>query len=130
MTGHHYSGQLKRLRESIKEKRPRKFTRGILFHQDNAPVHTSVVFHGNNSRLQISTCPYPPYLPDLAPSDFHLFPQMKKSLAGCHFASDDVIIAVEEFFKSQTKELFYTGIKALQHRGSKCSALEGDYVEK
>ena len=59
-----------------------------------------------------------------------LFPQMKKALAGCHFASDDVIIADEEFFESQAKELFYMGIKALQHRGSKCSALEGDYVEK
>ena len=72
----------------------------------------------------------PPYLPDLAPSDFHLFPQMKKASAGCHFASDDVLIAVEEFFESQAKELFYAGIKALQQRGSKCSALEGDYVEK
>ena len=53
VTGHHYSGQLKRLREAIKEKRPSKLTREILFHQDNAPAHTSVVFHGNNSRLRI-----------------------------------------------------------------------------
>ena len=59
---------------------------------------------------------HPPYSLDLAPSDFHLFPQMKKALAGCHFASDDdVIAAVEEFLESQAKE-FYTGIKALQHR--------------
>ena len=86
--------------------------------------------HGNNSRLRIWTCPHPPYSPDLTPSDFHLFPQIKKALAGCHFASDDIIIAIEEFFESQTKELFYTGFKALQHRWSKCSALEGDYVEK
>ena len=47
VTGHQYSGQLKRLREAIKEKRPRKLTRGILFHQDNAPVHTSVVFENS-----------------------------------------------------------------------------------
>ena len=39
---------------------------------------------------------------------------MKKALAGRHFASnDDVIAAVEEFLESQTKEFFYTGIKAL-----------------
>ena len=55
---------------------------------------------------------------------------MKKALAGCHFASDDVIIAGEEFFKSQAKQLFYTAIKALQHRGSMSSTLEEGYVEK
>ena len=43
VTGQHYSGQLKHLREAIIEKRPGKLTRGILFHQDNAPAHTSVV---------------------------------------------------------------------------------------
>ena len=62
-------------------------------------------------------------------SAFHLFQQMKKALAGYHFASDEVIIADEEFFESQAKESFYTGIKTLQHHG-KCSALERDYVEK
>ena len=42
-TGQHYSRQLKRLREPIKEKRQRKLTKGILFHQDIAPAHTSMV---------------------------------------------------------------------------------------
>ena len=56
---------------------------------------------------------------------------MKKVLAGRHFANDDdVIAAVERFLESQTKGFFFTGIKALQRRWSKCSGLEGDYVEK
>ena len=33
--------------------------------------------------------PHSPYLPDLAPSNFDLFPQMKKALTGSHFASDE-----------------------------------------
>ena len=130
MTGQRYSGQLKHLREAIKEKGPGKLTRGMLLHQDNAPDHTFVVAMATIHDCGFELVPHPPYLPDLAPSDFHLFPQMKKALAGCHFASDDVIAAVEEFLESQTKELFYTGIKALQSHWSKCSALEGDYVEK
>ena len=131
VTGQHYSGQLKRLREAIKEKRSGELTRGILFHQDNVPAHTSVVAMATNHVCGFELVSHPPYSPDLAPSDFYLFPQMKKALAGRHFASDDdVIAAVEEFLESQTKEFFYTGIKALQHRWSKCSVLEGNYVEK
>ena len=30
--------------------------------------------------------PYPPYSPSLTPSDFFLFPKMKKVLKGKHFA--------------------------------------------
>ena len=101
VTGQHYSGQLKRLREAIQEKRPGKLTRGILFHQDNAQAHTSVVAMATIHDCGFELVPYPPYSPDLAPSDFHLFPQMKKALAGLHFASDDdVIAAVEEFLES------------------------------
>ena len=101
-------------------------TKGVLFHQDNAPAHTSLVAMTTMHDCGFELVPHP-----LAPSDFHLFPQMKKALAGRHFASDDdVIDAVAEFLESQTKEFFYTGIKTLQRRWSKCSDLDGDYVEK
>ena len=37
------------------------------------------------------------YSPDLAPSDFFLFPYLKKDIRGCHFRSDEeVVTAVEE----------------------------------
>ena len=42
VTKQHYSGQMKNLQKVITEKRPGMHTRGILFHQDNAPTHTSV----------------------------------------------------------------------------------------
>jgi hypothetical protein len=29
--------------------------------------------------------PHPPFLPDLAPCDFALFPKLKMKLEGCHF---------------------------------------------
>ncbi|KAL7379805.1 hypothetical protein ABVT39_006219 [Epinephelus coioides] len=65
------------------------------------------------------------------PSDFHLFPYLKKALAGKRFANDnDLKEAVEDFLGSQPKELFSTGTKALQHHQSKCVALEVNCVEK
>ncbi|UYV71846.1 hypothetical protein LAZ67_9000653 [Cordylochernes scorpioides] len=32
---------------------------------------------------------HPPYSPDIAPSDFHLFPELKKNLGGTRFQDDD-----------------------------------------
>ena len=74
---------------------------------------------------------HPPYSPDLAPSDFHLFPKLKAAISGTHFQSDDdVILAVDGFLNSQDKEFFKSGIEALKHRWQKCIDTEGDYVEK
>ena len=42
--------------------------------------------------------PHPAYSPDLAPSDFFLFPNLKKDIRGLHFRSDEeVMTAVEEW---------------------------------
>ncbi|UYV75085.1 hypothetical protein LAZ67_12002425 [Cordylochernes scorpioides] len=75
--------------------------------------------------------PHAPYSPDLAPSDFHLFPHMKKSLSGIHFRSDEEVIdAVTSFFESLGTSFFLESIKGLEHRWKKCIDLKGDYVEK
>jgi len=37
---------------------------------------------------------HPPYSPDLAPSDFWLFPHLKKFLRGKRFSNEEVIAAV------------------------------------
>ena len=39
---------------------------------------------------------HPPYSPDLAPSDHHLFPGLRKQLKGRHFSSDAGVIAAAE----------------------------------
>ena len=37
--------------------------------------------------FQWELLPHPPYSPDLAPSDFFLFPKLKEQLKGIHFNS-------------------------------------------
>ena len=69
----------------------------------------------------------PPYLPDLAPSDYYLFPKMKKELSGQHFATDnDVIDAVEVYLKDQDSSFHKEGILKLHDRWNKCVNLQGD----
>ncbi|EGI60951.1 Histone-lysine N-methyltransferase SETMAR, partial [Acromyrmex echinatior] len=75
--------------------------------------------------------PHPPYSPDLAPCDFFLFPNLKKSLAGQKFQSnEEVIAATEVYFADLEKTYFLDGLKKLEHRWVKCIELKGDYVEK
>ena len=74
---------------------------------------------------------HPPYSPDLAPSDFHLFPKLKTEISGTHFQSDDDFIhALDDFLNGQEKDFFQSGIEALKHRWQKCINTEWDYVEK
>ena len=43
INGTYYASLLTQLRENIKIKRCGKLTEGVLYHQDNAPVHRSVI---------------------------------------------------------------------------------------
>jgi len=103
----------------------------IVFHQDNAPAHKSVLAMGKLRDLHCELLEHPHCSPDLALSDFCLFPKLNLFLAGRHFSSDQVAIAaVEGYFADITKNHYRDGIMALEHRWNKCSSLKGDYVEK
>jgi histone-lysine N-methyltransferase SETMAR len=72
---------------------------------------------------------HPPYSPDLAPSDFYLFPKFKLFLAGQRFSSNQEAIAdVDGYFADLTKHHCRNEIMALEHRWNKCISLKGDYV--
>ena len=63
-------------------KRPALFKSGQWhFHQDNAPVHNSILVTDHLTKMSIKTVPHPPYSPDLAPCDFWLFPKLKENLS-------------------------------------------------
>ncbi|KAK3101641.1 hypothetical protein FSP39_005107 [Pinctada imbricata] len=88
--------------------------KGEFFHQDSAPVHKSVTAVAAIHDCGFNLIEHQPYSPDLAPSDFHLFPKVKEAISGTHFPSDDdVILAVDGFLTSQEKEFIKSGIEAL-----------------
>ena len=48
--------------------------------------------------------------PDLAPSDFHLFPKLKEHLKGQHFSCDEEAkSAVKKWFQKQNTNFFKDG---------------------
>jgi len=131
VTGVYYATLLDKLRVAMKEKRRGMLKKGVMLHADNAPAHSSAVAMAKMHDCGFQIVQHPPYSPDLAPSDYYLFPNLKKHLAGTKFDSDnDVIEAVEGYLDMQEEGFYSEGIRRLQHRWTKCVELQGGYIEK
>lgn len=78
-----YCAQLERLNEAIQKERPELANRkGVVFHHDNARPHTSLMTRNKLTELGWEVLMQPPYSPDLAPSDYHLFRSLQNTFAG------------------------------------------------
>jgi len=80
ISAEYYSSLLVELRDILKEKHRKKVTKEVLFLHDNAPVHRALVTQKKLACLGFQCFDHPPYSPDLAPSDYHLFPGLKKTI--------------------------------------------------
>jgi histone-lysine N-methyltransferase SETMAR len=82
-------------------------------------------------RLDFSVMPHPPYSPDLAPSDFHLFPKRKERLKGqCFSCDEEVKCAVRKWFQKQNTNFLKDGLQELVQRWRKSIEVRGDFVGK
>ncbi|EYC43836.1 hypothetical protein Y032_0479g2214 [Ancylostoma ceylanicum] len=92
----------------------------VLFLHDNVPAHSNEVAQEKLAELMFEILPHPAYSPDLAPSDFHLFPNLKKLLAGRRFRfSEEVIEAVDGYFEHLEKGHFLEENEKLEKRWTK-----------
>jgi histone-lysine N-methyltransferase SETMAR len=74
----------------------------------NVPSHRALASEKKLAYLGFQCLDHPPYSPDLAPSNYHLFPGLKKQLKGRNFASDAEVIAVAEtWLDGQSSEFFF-----------------------
>ena len=131
ITGNYYSAFLAKLRSTLAKKRRGKLQEGILLLHDNSPAHRSMIAVHTSMKCGFKILPHPPYSPDLAPSDFFLFPSLKKHLKGQRFHNnEDVISVVEEWFESHPKSYYTQGLLKVKERWQKCADMQGDYVDK
>jgi len=126
-----YLEVLRRLRESVRRKRPEKWLDGNwILHHDNAPAHTSYLVQQFLVKHCTAQLQRPPYSPDLAPCDFFLFPRLKKVLKGYRFeATEDIKQNSTKTLLGIPKEEFAKCFQQWQQRWAKCVAAEGHYVE-
>ena len=105
----YYVEVLREFRKRFLVKRPALFKSGQWhFHQDNAPVHNSILVTDYSSKMGIKTVPQPLYSPDLASCDFWLFSKLKEKLRGCRYETiEEMKEAVTKVIDTLTQEDFH-----------------------
>ncbi|GFV79452.1 mariner Mos1 transposase [Trichonephila clavipes] len=107
-----YCQQLDRLKLVIDQKRPEWVNRrGVVFHQDNARPHTYVVTRQKLCELGWEVLMHPPYSPDLAPRDNHLFLALQNLLSDKKLGSrEDCENRLLEFWANKDQGFHERGI--------------------
>jgi len=104
----YYSSLLVQLKDILNEKRRGNVTKAVLFLHDNALAHRTLATQKKLAYLGFQCLDHPPYSPDLAPSDYHLFPELKKTIERSSFFSvAEVIAAPETWLDGQPTEFFF-----------------------
>jgi histone-lysine N-methyltransferase SETMAR len=101
----------------------------MLLH-DNVHPHAAAKIQAMLQEFGWEVSEHPAYSPDLAASDFHLFPKLKEFLGGRRFKSnEEVKDAVKKWLNGLVAEVYDEGIQKLVTR-YKCLNVGGDCVEK
>ena len=120
-----------RLKKETTKKQPQMKKKKVLFYQDNAPCHKSIATMAKLYELHFKLLLHPPYYPDLAPSDYWVFVDLKRMLQGKRFGSnEEVILETEAYFEAKDKSSYKKGTELLEKCWNQCIKLEGDYVDE
>ena len=127
ITKGYYVEVLREFRKRFRRKRPALFKSGQWhFHQDNTPVHNSILVTDYLTKMGIKTVPHSPYSPDLAPCNFWLYPKLR----GCRYEIiEEMKEAVTKVIDTLTQEYFHGALQKLLGRYNECIAVGGDYFE-
>jgi histone-lysine N-methyltransferase SETMAR len=104
----------------------------LLVHADNARPHTAKLSTQcfNENRMKSAHILHTPYSPDLAPSDFYLFGDVKICLAGLSFEdADQLLAAVEAVLEGIEKVTLQAVFLEWMDRLRNCIASNGEYTE-
>ena len=117
-----YKTFLQRLRDAVRIHRPEKLrSDNWILHHDNAPAHRAVTTNEFLAKHNIPSLPQRPYSPDLAPCDFCLFPQLKKTTKGRRFDYvEDIQTNATRQLRAITKSDYQRCFRQWQERWNKC----------
>ena len=89
----------------FRRKRPELFKSAQWhFHQDNRPVHNSILVTDHFTKMGIKAVPHLPYSPDLAPGDFCLSPKFSGC---CYETTEGMKEAVTKVIDTLTQKDFH-----------------------
>jgi len=126
LDGQGYATQLRELKAEIESRRGKSDK--VVFQMDNARPHVSNVARSQLIQSGWEILPHPPYSPDLAPSDFHLFSDMQRAFEGKNFKNRaDLEKQLAGYLSSKDAAFWRRGIESLPARWRKTVDADGDY---
>lgn len=125
-----YCSQLEQLKKAVLEKRPQLVrTKNVVFHHDNASPHTALATKSKLEEFDWEVMQHPPYSPDIAPTDYHLFRSLQNHLNNQGFHSlEDVQKCLDTFFAGKTEKFYEKGIMTLPQRWKQVIDRHGKYL--
>ena len=126
-----YCEMLNKLQRLIQKKRSGVLTKSVLLLHDNTRPHTTARTSDLIKLFNWEIFDHPPYSPDLAPSDYHLFSKMKVWLATQRFhTNEEPMDGVNIQLYNLAAPFFDEWVQKLVSRYDKCLNVDGNYVEK
>jgi histone-lysine N-methyltransferase SETMAR len=93
--------------------------------------HSAQIIQEGIQELQWELLEHPPYSPDMALGDFHLFGSLKNHHDGKHFVDyEEFEREVRKWLRQQSKDFCAVGFNSLVKRWGKYIDIGGGYVEK
>jgi histone-lysine N-methyltransferase SETMAR len=122
---------LEKLKSAIRHNSPGLLSVGFVLLDDKARPNWAAQTQDKIAAWRWERLAHPPCSPDLAPSDFHLLPTLKRELHGRRFQPDaEGQAAVTTVLKGLSPEFFAEGFDKLVQRWDKWLNVGGNYVEK
>jgi [histone H3]-lysine36 N-dimethyltransferase SETMAR len=119
-----YCQQLDRVAAKLRRRQDK-----VYFLHDNARPHTAKKTRKKVLELGWTALPHPPYSPDLAPTDYHLFRSLAHHLRDKKFDDEhDLRMDLENFFSQKSQGFYERGILSLPERWQQVIDSDGAYI--
>jgi len=119
------------MKDILKEKCRGKVFKGVSYLHDNAPAHQALGTQKKLTYLGFQCLDHPPYSPDLAPSDYHLFPGLKRDWKVAIFCpTRRPLLPWRPGWTDNFLNFLFSGLQKLEQRAKKCTEFHADYFEQ
>ena len=125
-----YIDVLRRLRDTVKGKRPEKWrTNSWFLLHDNAPAHQSILVKDFLAKNNVTNLEH--YSGGLITAEFYLFPQLKSVLKGTRFCdATDIVTNATDELKRFSQIYFHECFQHPNSRCQNCIVAQWDFLEE
>jgi histone-lysine N-methyltransferase SETMAR len=107
-----------------------KITNGVMFLHENAPAYQVHAIQKQLAYTGFQNLDHPPYSPNLAPSDYHLFPVPKKLLKGPILRPTRRSLLPRRTVWTDKLMIFLSGLQTLEKRARRVLSFVGSVLNK